>query len=185
MFGVPSGKILGYFVSHHGIEANPDKIKAIEKIQAPKTVKDVRRLTGCVVVVSRFISKSVERVLPFFKILKKAGPVEWPPEAEAALQDLKAYLSYVPTLLAPKPQEPLLLYLAVTNQVVSTTLVAQQEVEEAAATASVPSGKGSEHTPARSDEDQDRKEQASGDSPKVAERKKMVQLLVYFVSSLL
>jgi hypothetical protein len=35
VFGVPSDKLLGYFVSHQGIEANPDKIKAIEQIQAP------------------------------------------------------------------------------------------------------------------------------------------------------
>ena len=30
VFGVPSGKLLGFFVSQRGIEANPDKIKAIE-----------------------------------------------------------------------------------------------------------------------------------------------------------
>ena len=30
VFGVPSGKLLGFFVSHRGIKANPDKIKAIE-----------------------------------------------------------------------------------------------------------------------------------------------------------
>ena len=35
VFGVPSGKLLGFFVSHGGIEANPDKIKAIEQVQAP------------------------------------------------------------------------------------------------------------------------------------------------------
>ena len=124
MFGVPSGKLLGFFVSHRGIEANPDKIKAIEQIQAPRTVKDVRRLTGCVAALSRFISKSAERALPFFKILKKAGPMKWTPEAYAALQELKAYLSSVPTLVAPKPQEQLLLYLAAINQVVSVALVA-------------------------------------------------------------
>ena len=93
VFGVPSGKLLGYFVSHRGIEANPDKIKAIEQIQAPRTVKDMRRLTGCVAAMSRFISRSAECTLPFFKILKKAGPIKWTPKAEAALQDLKAYLS--------------------------------------------------------------------------------------------
>src|SRR6266511_1801895 len=71
VFGVPSGKLLGFFVSYPGIEANPDKIKAIEQIQAPKTVKDVRRLTRCVTALSKFISKSAERALPFFKILKK------------------------------------------------------------------------------------------------------------------
>ena len=61
--------------------------------------------------------------------------MEWTPEAEAALQDLKKYLSSTPILVAPKPQEPLLLYLAATNQVVSAALVAQREVnEEAVAT---------------------------------------------------
>ena len=106
-------------MSQRGIEANPDKIKAIEQIKAPKRIKDVRRLTGCVAAMSRFISKSAECALPFFKILMKASPMEWTPKAEAALQDLKKYLSSMPILVVPKPQEPLLLHLAATNQVVS------------------------------------------------------------------
>ena len=53
------------------------------------------------------------------------------PEADAALQELKAYLSSAPTFVAPKPQEPLFLYLAATNQVLSAALVAQREVDEA------------------------------------------------------
>nr|XP_020163842.1 atherin-like [Aegilops tauschii subsp. strangulata] len=57
--------------------------------------------------------------------------MKWTPEADAALQELKAYLSSVPTLVAPKPQEPLLLYLAATNEVVSAALLAQREVDEA------------------------------------------------------
>ena len=55
------------------------------------------------------------------------------PEAEAALQDLKKYLSSTPILVAPKPQESLLLYLVATNRVVSAALVAQREVDEEAA----------------------------------------------------
>ena len=55
--------------------------------------------------------------------------MKWTPEADAALQELKAYLSSVPTLVAPKPQESLLLYLAATNQVVTAALVAQREVD--------------------------------------------------------
>ena len=135
VFGVPSGKLLGFFVSQRGIEANPDKIKAIEQIEAPKRVKDVRRLAGCVAALSRFISKSADRALPCFKILKKAGPMKWTPEAEAALQDLKRYLSSTPILVAPKPQEKLLLYLAATNQVVSAALVAEREADDEPATA--------------------------------------------------
>ena len=67
------------------MKANPDKIKAIEQIEAPKRIKDVRRLTGCIAAMSRFISKSAECALPFFKILKKAGLMEWTPEAEETL----------------------------------------------------------------------------------------------------
>ena len=58
-------------MSQRGIEANPDKVKAIEQIVAPKRIKDVRRLTGCIAAMSRFISKSTERALPFFQDLEE------------------------------------------------------------------------------------------------------------------
>ena len=118
---------------------------------------------------SRFISKSAERALPFFKILKKAGPMEWTPEAEAALQDLKKYLSSTPILVTPKPQESLLLYLAATNQVVSATLVAQREVSTEAIAMTEPDASGAEATQPN----------------EVVQKKKMMQHPVYFVSSLL
>jgi hypothetical protein len=41
VFGVPSRKLLGFIISHRGIEANPDKITAIIDMEAPATVKDV------------------------------------------------------------------------------------------------------------------------------------------------
>ena len=51
-------------------------------------------------------------------------------------------------LVAPKPQEPLLLYLAATNQVVSAALVAQRKVDEKAATAAEPTDSKSKPSPA-------------------------------------
>ena len=57
VFGVPSGKLLGFLVSHRRIEANPDKIQAIERMEAPKRVKDVQRLNGCITALRRFISR--------------------------------------------------------------------------------------------------------------------------------
>ena len=56
VFGVPAGKLLGFIVSHRGIEVNPEKIKAILNIKRPTCLKDVQRLTGCVAAVSRFVS---------------------------------------------------------------------------------------------------------------------------------
>lgn len=44
IFGVKEGKLLGYMVNERGIEANPDKVKAILNLSHPKTIKDIRRL---------------------------------------------------------------------------------------------------------------------------------------------
>lgn len=35
VFGVPSGKLLGFIVSQRGVECNPDKIKALSNIKTP------------------------------------------------------------------------------------------------------------------------------------------------------
>ena len=66
-FGVGSGIFLGLMVSKWGIEANPDKIKAILDMEPPKSVKDVQKLTGRVAALGRFVSKSGDMCLPFLK----------------------------------------------------------------------------------------------------------------------
>ncbi|XP_077221922.1 uncharacterized protein LOC143855727 [Tasmannia lanceolata] len=63
---VSSGKVLGFMVSQRGIEANPEKIRAVMELTAPKTIREVQRLTGMIAALGRFISKSAERCLPFF-----------------------------------------------------------------------------------------------------------------------
>ena len=40
-FGVPSGQLLGYFISKRGIEANPKNIKSIMSMEKPKNIKGV------------------------------------------------------------------------------------------------------------------------------------------------
>nr|ABF95742.1 retrotransposon protein, putative, unclassified [Oryza sativa Japonica Group] len=125
VFGIPAGKLLGFLVSARSIEANPEKIRAIERMRPPSKLRDVQCVTGCMAALSRFISRLGEKALPLFKLLKRSGPFTWTEEAERALTQLKAYLSSPPVLVAPEPNEPLLLYLAATPQVVSAALVVE------------------------------------------------------------
>lgn len=127
LFGVPSGKLLGFLVSHRGIEANPNKIEEIERIGAPIGVKDVHCLKGYITALQTFISKLGKRALPFFKLLTKSGSFQWTPEEEVVLQDLKTYLASPPVLMALNPGEPLLLYVVAMTQVVSVVLFAARE----------------------------------------------------------
>ena len=77
VFGVPSDKLLGFLVSHRGIEANPEKVKAIEDMTPPQTLREMQKFAGRVTTLGCFISKLGERALPFFKLMKKKGPFEW------------------------------------------------------------------------------------------------------------
>jgi hypothetical protein len=52
VFGVTAGKLLGFLVSHRGIEANPEKIRTIEAMQPATRIKDVQKLTGCLIALS-------------------------------------------------------------------------------------------------------------------------------------
>lgn len=77
IFGVPSGQLLGFLVNHRGIEASTKQIHAITEMKAPNCIKEVQKLTGCMVALNRFISRLRERGLPFFKLLKKMDKFDW------------------------------------------------------------------------------------------------------------
>ena len=53
VFAIASGKFLGFMVSQQGIEANPDKVKAIIEVKSPKIVKEVQSLTGKVAALNK------------------------------------------------------------------------------------------------------------------------------------
>ena len=129
VFGVPSGQLLGYLVSARGIEANPDKIQAILTMKEPTNLRGVQQLAGRLAALSRFISRLGEKALSFYKLLKKTEKFEWTEEARAAFADLKKTLSSKHVLATPAEKEPLFLYLAATNQVVSTVLVVERPEE--------------------------------------------------------
>ena len=80
VFEILSGKFLRSMVSHRRIEANPDKIQAILDMRPPRSIKEVQSLTGRVTALNRFVSKAIDKCLPFFKVLKKA--FEWMDEAD-------------------------------------------------------------------------------------------------------
>ena len=126
-FGVGSGKFLGLMVSKRGIEANPDKIRAILDMEAPTSIKDVQKLTGRLAALGRFISKSGEKCLPFFKTLKKAKEFTWNEESQKAFEDLKWYMATPPLLSKPKQGEVLYLCLAVSDKSLSAVLVKQED----------------------------------------------------------
>ena len=93
----------------------------------PTCVKDIQKLTCCMAVLSRFISRLGEKGLPFFKLLKASERFSWSEEADIAFEQLKLFLTKPLIMTASRPDETLLIYIAATSRVVSTAIVVERE----------------------------------------------------------
>jgi hypothetical protein len=129
IFGAPRGMLLGFVVSECGIEANPEKISAIMDMGPIKNLKGVQRVSGSLAASSPFIARLGERSPPLYKLMK-SDHFTWTPEAQEALESFKNMLKSPPILTALIPEEPMLLYISATTQVVSAALVVEREEPE-------------------------------------------------------
>ena len=77
---------------------------------------------------NRFISRSAERNLPFFEVLKSVKVFQWGSAQQKAFKELKQYLIDLTTLTPPTLGAPLLLYVAASHSAVSAALV-QEKLE--------------------------------------------------------
>jgi hypothetical protein len=71
---------------------------------------------------NRFISKLGERRMPFKKLLQMADGFQWDGQATTAFVQLKEYLKSLPTLVPPRLEDILLLYVTTTGAAVSTVI---------------------------------------------------------------
>jgi hypothetical protein len=92
-------------------------------------LKGVQRVMGCLAALSRFISRLGEKGLPLYRLLRKAECFTWTPEAEEALENLKALLTKTPILVPSAAGEALLIYVAATTQVVSAVIIVERREE--------------------------------------------------------
>ncbi|KAL0420635.1 UNVERIFIED_CONTAM: hypothetical protein Slati_3086400 [Sesamum latifolium] len=121
---------LGIHDDQRGIEANPLKIKAIIDMKAPTCLNEAQTLIERIAALSRCISKSAEKSLPFFKMLRKAKTFEWGTPCQLAFEELKANLARLPLLVKPSPGETLYLYLSVAPQAISSVLIWEEDEKQ-------------------------------------------------------
>ena len=93
-------------------------------MEPPKNIKEVQSLTRRVATLNKFVSKAIDKCLPFFKILRKT--FEWTDQCQKAFQDLKLYLTTAPLLSPSILGEELYLYLVVSPHAVSSALIREE-----------------------------------------------------------
>jgi hypothetical protein len=76
-----------------------------------------------------FCKPAGKKALLLYQLMRKSDTFVWTPQANVAFNDLKRMLSTAPILASPLPKEPILLYIAATNKVVSAVVVVEREEE--------------------------------------------------------
>jgi ribonuclease HI len=124
-FGVSAGRFLGFVVHENGIEVDPKKIEAINKIKEPTCKKDVQSLLGKINYLRRFISNmagKVENLLPVVR-LKHEKDFVWGAAQQEAFERIKEYLTRLPVLQAPRVGKAFRLYVAAGKKVLGAVLM--------------------------------------------------------------
>jgi hypothetical protein len=93
-------------------------------------VKEVQQLAGRIAALSRFLSCDGDRAFQFFASLKKGERFSWTEQCEEVFQRLKKFQASPPILTRPRQGFPLFLYLAVSDNAMSSALVQEIEGEE-------------------------------------------------------
>nr|GEX16031.1 reverse transcriptase domain-containing protein [Tanacetum cinerariifolium] len=132
-FRVKERMFLSYKVNAKGLKVCPDKVDSVLSLPSPKCLKDVQKLNEKLTSLNRFLAKSAEKSLPFFKTLKKCtkkSNFHWTKEAKEAFKQMKMLIAELPILTAPMEKEKLIVYLAATKETVSAVLVTEREAKQ-------------------------------------------------------
>ena len=108
-FNVPEISFLGHIVSASGLKADPAKIEAIVKMEAPTDVAAVERLRGTVTYLSRYVPKLSEVMRPISVLTHKDVEWSWGEPQEKAFKKLKKLLTESPILAYYDPKSELII----------------------------------------------------------------------------
>ena len=105
-FGEKEVKYLGSIVSYQSRRPDPDKVKAIQELQPPKSKEDLRSVLGLIGFYREFIDNMAVKTAPLQKLLQKDAKFEWGPDQQTAFELLKQSISEKSCLEFPEPDLP-------------------------------------------------------------------------------
>ena len=110
VFGQSQVKLLGYVVSADGLQADPDKVKAISLMDRPQTVKEVQSFLGMTNYYRTLMPDYARKAEPLIRLTKKGVKFVWSQEQDLAFQTLKDLLISHQVMAHPQTDKPYILY---------------------------------------------------------------------------
>eukprot|EP00253_Pinus_taeda_P017583 PITA_17583 len=100
IFALTSSKLLGHIISEEGIMIDPNRVSAIQRLDLPRSRKEIQYFLGKVNFVRRFIPNFVEIIKDITRMLKKGVDIKWKAEAKKSFEEIKKALKQAPILIS-------------------------------------------------------------------------------------
>lgn len=94
------GKLLGHIISKEGIRIDPTQVEAIQKIDFPRSKKEIQAFKGKMNFLRLFVPNLVEHLREITNMLKNDSVVKWTEEAIKSFNLVKLALSLAPILIS-------------------------------------------------------------------------------------
>lgn len=120
-------KYLGYVVDEDGLHVDPEKVKAMLAISAPRNVKEVRSFLGVISWYRRFVVNFSTLVAPLTNLLKKNRKFLWDSACDEAFQEARQKLVSAPILSCPDYSLPFVVQTDASDFGIGAVLTQQQE----------------------------------------------------------
>ena len=92
-------EFLGHWIDERGVSPHADKIEAIQKMQKPKDVPELRRFLGMVNFLGRYVQDLPKYTAPLNELLRKENVWPWGQSQMKTFDDVKRIISTMPVLM--------------------------------------------------------------------------------------
>ena len=100
---------LGYVITPHGLQPNPQQVAAVQDFPVPENVSQVRQFIGLTSYYRRFINRFADTAAPLHGLTRKNAEFQWTPACQSAFEALKEKLVNAPVLVYPSFDRPFVL----------------------------------------------------------------------------
>ena len=98
---------MGHRITKDGLQSDPEKVKAINEMQPPANVQELRQFLGCINYLAKFLPHLSEVLQPLLLLTRREVPFNWTTSQQTAFNKAKKLVTTTPVLTFYDPKKEL------------------------------------------------------------------------------
>ena len=106
---MPEISFMGHQITAEGLQTDPEKVRAVNDMDAPRNVEELRRFLGMINYLGRFLPNVTTVTEPLHNLIRQDTPWSWSEVQQRSFDEVKKLLTQAPVLAFYDVNKPLTL----------------------------------------------------------------------------